>query len=79
MEDKSGWKIYLFLKFEILALFGNTLTADHAHSPHSCETFRNRFKRYFLNNQKYFLQILLDFSILQKILHILIKNINFIA
>ena len=63
---------------EILGLLGKTLTTDHMYSLFE-RNFPIVFKRNSLKNGKPFLNFLLDFSYLQKILRILKKNISFIA
>ena len=58
---------------EILATLFNTLTAADMHSCHNSRKLRFNFKRSYLQKYKHFLEILLHFQNLHKILSIL-KN-----
>ena len=38
-QDRLGWETPFSVRYEILGLFGNTLTAAHMHSRHNSEKF----------------------------------------
>ena len=59
-QDKLSQKTSLLVRFEILALFGNTLTAAHMY-------FRDMFKRHYLKIPQHSLHFLLQFCNVHKI------------
>ena len=54
--EKLSWNTSLFIRFEILGLFGNTLSADHMYSLIDERDPSNRLKGYYLKNGEHFLQ-----------------------
>ena len=59
--DKVGWKILLLVRYEILALFVNTLTADDRYSRHSRENILHYFQMQLSQNPKTFLKFFIEF------------------
>ena len=72
--DKLSWKASLLVRFEILRLLGNTLTADYMYSRHRWEKSHQQVLRLLSQNKKYLLKILLHFYNLRKIFPILKKE-----
>ena len=75
--DKLSWKASLLVRFEILGLLGNTLTADYMYSRHRWEKSHQQViipPTLLSQNKKYLLKILLHFYNLRKIFPILKKK-----
>ena len=61
IQDKLSQKTSLFLEFEILGLFSNTLAADHMYSHHNWGKFREDVKTGLCQKGKTFFWIFIAF------------------
>ena len=77
--DKLSWKTSPLVRFKILGLSGNMLTADHMYSRHTLEKVRQQVQTLLPENWKRFSEIFFDFYNLHKILRIWKKKVSFIA
>ena len=78
-KDKLSYKTSPSVRSEIAVLIVNTLTADHMDSRCHWENFLPHVQTPLSKKRKHFLEFLINFWNLQKILCIFRKNIRFIA
>ena len=62
IQDKLSWKRSIFVRFGILELFGNTLTADHMYSRHRQKKLQQQVQTRLSQKRRTFPGIFIAFS-----------------
>ena len=77
--DKLSWKKSVLVRYKILGLFVNTLTAEYMYSGRNMQTLSNKFRRHYLENKRFFLNFLFPFWNLHDMENIFQKRESLLA